>query len=102
MVDTWEFEGPYGNVPVRVASVMSTNSGDTCRALALRHCGIILQPTFLVGEDLRKGALVEILPHYRSVDLGIYALYASRQHVAPKVRVLIDYLVSAFRTPSWD
>lgn len=102
MGDTWEFEGPDGNVSVRVSSVMSTNSGDTCRALALRHCGIILQPTFLVGEDLRTGALVEILPQYRSVDLGIYALYASRQHVAPKVRVLIDYLVNAFRTPSWD
>ena len=31
---------------------MRTNSGDTCRAAAVRHQGIVLQPSFLVGADL--------------------------------------------------
>ena len=74
---------------------MRTNSGDTCRAAALRDQGIVLQPSFLVGADLRSGALVEILPQYRSVELGVYAVYPSRQHVAAKVRVLIDFLAQA-------
>ncbi|MGL9734762.1 MAG: hypothetical protein ACR5LF_00435 [Symbiopectobacterium sp.] len=43
------------------------NNGDTCRYAALAHQGIILQPDFLVGEDLRAGTLVEcypITPHW--------------------------------------
>lgn len=93
--DHWEFDGPEGPVAVSVSPRMRTNSGDTCRAAALRDQGIVLQPSFLVGADLRSGALVEILPQYRSVELGVYAVYPSRQHVAAKVRVLIDFLAQA-------
>jgi DNA-binding transcriptional LysR family regulator len=71
---------------------MFTNNGDTCRAVALAHQGVILQPTFLVGDDLAAGRLVEILPEYRSIELGIYAVYPTRKHVAPKVRALVNFL----------
>ena len=101
MGENWEFSGPDGPVSVQVAPRLSTNSGDTCRMAALRHCGIILQPTFLVGPDLLAGRLVEVLPAYRSIELGVYAVYPSRKHVAPKVRLLIDFLVEAFRKRAW-
>ena len=77
------------------------SSGDTCRVGALHHQGIILQPSFLVGEELRSGALVEILPAYRSIAIDIHAVYPSRKHVPPKVRLMIDFLVEAFRRPRW-
>lgn len=99
--DTWEFNGPQGRVTVKVTPRMHTNSGDTCRAVALRHHGIILQPAFLVGQDLLSGALVEVLPEYRSAEFGVYAVYPTRKNVTPRVRVLIDFLVEAFRTPAW-
>jgi DNA-binding transcriptional LysR family regulator len=100
--DTWNFEGPQGPVSVRVTPAMRSNSGDTCCAAALQHQGIVLQPSFMVGPHLRSGALVEILPEYRSIELGIYAVYASRRHLLPKVRVLIDFLVEAFRIRTWE
>lgn len=100
--EQWRFDGPGGPVTVRVTPRMTSNSGDTCRATALAHRGIVLQPSFLVGDDLRNGDLVELLPGWRSVEFGVYAVYASRRHVAPKVRVLIDYLVEAFREPPWE
>lgn len=99
--DTWSFEGPEGTVSVKVEPRMRSNSGDTCRAAALGHQGIIVQPTFLIGDDLRSGALVELMPQYRAVELGIYALYPSRKHVLPKVRLLVDYLVAALKKKSW-
>ena len=46
-------------------------SGDTCLAAALEHQGIILQPSFLVGDDLKSGALVQLLPEYLSIALGV-------------------------------
>lgn len=101
MGEQWEFEGPQGAVSVKVVPRMRTNSGDTCCAAAVQHQGIVLQPSFLVGSHLASGALVEVLPAYRSIELGVYAVYPSRKHLTPKVRALIDFLVDAFRMRGW-
>ncbi|MCG2591932.1 LysR family transcriptional regulator [Ramlibacter sp. XY19] len=99
--DTWEFDGPEGRVAVRTDPWLRTNNGDVCRAAALQHQGIILQPTFIVGADLASGKLVEVLPRYRSLTLGIHAVYQSRKHLTPKVRLLVDFLVRWFREERW-
>ena len=101
--DDWRFDGPQGPVSVTTRPCIRTNSGDTCRAAALAHQGVILQPTFLVGPDLAQGTLVELMPQYQSPELGIYAVYPTRQHVSAKVRKLIDFLVGqlAGRGPVW-
>jgi DNA-binding transcriptional LysR family regulator len=80
---------------------MRTNSGDTCSAAALQHGGIVLQPSFMVGAHLRAGTLVEVLPAYPSIELDVYAVYPSRKFLAPKVRLLIDFLAEAFRVKQW-
>jgi DNA-binding transcriptional LysR family regulator len=33
------------------------------------------------------------MPQYRAGELGIYAIYGSRKHLSPKIRLLIDFLV---------
>jgi DNA-binding transcriptional LysR family regulator len=101
MGERWEFDGPRGPVTVTIAPQMRTNSGDTCCAAALQHRGLVLQPTFLVGPHLASGALVEVMPQYRSAELGVFAVYPSRKHLTPKVRVLIDFLVEAFLARAW-
>lgn len=101
--DEWTFTGPQGTVSVKTKPCIHTNNGDTCRAAALSHQGVILQPTFLVGKDLADGSLVELMPSYRSEELGIYAVYPTRKHVSAKVRALIEFLATHFagRSPSW-
>ena len=99
--DEWHFTGPEGPVNVRIVSRIHTNNGDTCRRAALAHHGLVLQPDFIIGEDLRRGELVEVMPEYRSIEVGIYVVYPSRKHLPLKTRRLIDFLVDALRTPSW-
>lgn len=99
--DDWHFSGPDGEVTVRVIPRIHTNSGDTCRAAALEDQGIVLQPDFLVGPDLKRGTLVELMPEYRSIELDVFAVYATRKHLPMKTRRLIDFLVDAFTTASW-
>jgi DNA-binding transcriptional LysR family regulator len=99
--DNWRFTGPEGDVQVRVKPRIHTNSGDTCRAAALEDQGLILQPDFLVGPDLRQGALVEVLPGYRSIELGIHVVFATRKHLPVKTRRLVDFLVESFQRPAW-
>jgi len=97
--DEWHFHGPQGPVSVKTNPCFHTNNGDTCRAAALAGQGIILQPSFLVGEDVRRGALVELMPEFRARDIGIYAVYPTRKHVSPKVRSLIAFLKAHFSQP---
>jgi len=100
--DEWSFTGPEGEVRVRTQPRIHANNGDTCRAAALDHQGIILQPDFLVGDDLRQGTLVELLPDYASLTIGIHAVYPSRKYLPIKTRRMVDFLAAAFATPSWS
>jgi DNA-binding transcriptional LysR family regulator len=99
--NTWTFHGGAGEVSVRTTSRIHANNGDTCRAAALAHQGIILQPDFLVYEDLKAGSLVELMPDFRAAELGIFAVYPTRKQLPLKVRRLVDFLVEAFRKPVW-
>jgi len=95
--DQWSFEGPQGPLSVTVKPALRTNSGDTCIAAARKGRGVVLQPSFMVQADLQSGALVELMPQYRSIEFGIFAVYPTRQHVSPKVRALIDFLAKALQ-----
>jgi len=92
--DTWHFDTPRGPESVTVTPRLRTNSGDTCRAAALEHAGIILQPEFMVRGDLASRALVEVLPACRGPVFGVYAVYPSRAHLPGKVKALVDFLAT--------
>jgi DNA-binding transcriptional LysR family regulator len=100
--DEWRFEGPDGEVVVRTRARVYSNNGDTCCAIALSDGGIILQPSFMVSADLKRGQLVRVLPEYRSHELGIYAVYPSRKQLPLKVRCLVDFLADAFAAAPWQ
>jgi DNA-binding transcriptional LysR family regulator len=101
--DEWTFTAPQETpVVVHTHARIHANNGDTCRAAALEHQGIILQPDFIVADDVRRGDLVELLPTWRTMTLGIHAVYPSRKHLPIKTRRLVDFLVEAFAVPEWD
>jgi DNA-binding transcriptional LysR family regulator len=102
--DEWQLiDGESKAHTVKVNCHMRTNNGDTARAAALAGQGVIWQPTFLVGNDLRTGKLVQVLPEYRLPDIDVLAVYPSRRHLSARVRAVIDFLVEAFDgLPPWD
>jgi DNA-binding transcriptional LysR family regulator len=102
--DEWQMLGADGQQhAVKVQCVMHTNNGDTARSAALGGLGVIWQPSFLVGADLRAGHLQRVLPDYHMPDIDVLAVYPSRRHLSAKVRVMIDFLVEEFAgTPPWD
>jgi len=68
-----------------------------------RRPGADLVADLLIGDDLRTGRLVELLPGWRMTDIDVLALYPSRRHLSAKVRVMVDFLAEAFRgVPPWD
>jgi DNA-binding transcriptional LysR family regulator len=100
--DEWRFEDAQGKQhSVVTRPRLRANSGDTCRAAALADQGVIYQPQFLVGEDVRAGRLVRVLPALLGPVISIHVVYPSRKHLAGKVRAMVDFLGAAFQTPVW-
>lgn len=101
--DRWRFEHDGRSHTVRIRGPFSANNGDALRAAALAGQGIILQPTFIVGEDIRAGRLQTVLDEYRVAGLNVHAVYAHRQYLSAKVRTFVDFLDGYFGSPPyWD
>jgi DNA-binding transcriptional LysR family regulator len=93
----WSFRGPDGREhTVRVRGAVHANSGDLNSALAACGAGIAFEPDFIVGEDVRAGRLVALLPDYSVPPAPIYAVYPTRKHLSAKVRLFVGYLVERF------
>lgn len=102
--DEWRFRAEDGAIhTAKVSGPLHTNNGDTVRAALLAGLGVGWQPTFLIGEDLRDGRLVAVMPGFTLPDIDVMAVYPSRRHLSAKVRVMIDFLAESFRgVPPWD
>lgn len=100
----WHLSGPNGPVALRPVGPLSTNSSEVVREAVLSGLGIAFRSTWDVGPDLRAGRLVQVLPEWEgSSDVGLYAVYPSRQHLPAKVRAFIDFLAELYGPqPYWD
>ncbi|MFM9597213.1 LysR substrate-binding domain-containing protein, partial [Streptomyces scabiei] len=58
--------------------------------------GLSLVPRPYVERDLQAGRLQAVLEDWRTVTTTLYAVYPSRRHLAPKVRVFLDFLAETF------
>jgi DNA-binding transcriptional LysR family regulator len=88
----WRFQGPQGDVSVKVTPAFSSNSALALRKAAVAGIGIALVPRYSVAEDIAAGALVPLLPRYRVASRPLLAAYPRATTVPQKVRVFVDFL----------
>ena len=88
----WTLIGPEGTHQVHIHGPLCCNNGEGLREAALADLGIVMLPTFIVGEDLRQGKLQPVLPIYHPPTIDIYALYPVNRHLSVKVKLWIDFL----------
>jgi DNA-binding transcriptional LysR family regulator len=88
---------------VRLQGNLQIDNGDALRRVALQGHGIVCLPTYLVGEDLRAGRLVRLLPDQLTLEASAFAIYPQNRNPSPKVRALIDHLAATLGPePEWD
>jgi DNA-binding transcriptional LysR family regulator len=101
--DEWRFIDPAGQpVAVRVDGNLITASVDVLHEAAVAGEGVLLTPPFMIHKELEAGDLVPLLSDYQTVDVSIAAIYPHRRHLAPKVRLFIDALVTLFSGNKWS
>ncbi|MDX2103776.1 MAG: LysR family transcriptional regulator [Alphaproteobacteria bacterium] len=98
----WRFEGPQGPVAVQVRPRLTVNSGEAVRHAMLGGCGIAHLPRFIIGEDVDAGRLVPLLSAWSLPAHSLFAIWPPGRHLAPKVRVFIEFLSDAWRAAPWE
>jgi DNA-binding transcriptional LysR family regulator len=95
--DLWRFRDAQGNErSVRVKGNLHSNNGDLLAEAAAQGAGIVFEPAFIVGPELRAGRLVPLLQEFTAEPVPIFAVYPSRKHLSAKVRRFVDFLVERF------
>ena len=95
--NVWRFQDPSGRErAVRVAGTLHSNNGDLLAEAAARGAGIVFEPAFIVGPDVRAGRLVPLLQEFTPPPVPIYAVYPSRKHLSAKVRRFVEFLIARF------
>jgi DNA-binding transcriptional LysR family regulator len=95
----WRFTGTAGEVSVRVQGTVSSNFGEALKQAALLGHGISMHPYYMVSDDLKAKRLVGILPDYEPLELEIYMVYPTREHLPVRTRRFMDYLKRWAKTP---
>ena len=102
--DQWQFNIPGGEtMTIKVQGTLQANVADALRIAALSGLGLVILPTYMVGQDIRKSRLQAILTEYVPAPLEIHAVYPHRKHLSAKVRTFVDFLHDRFHPkPYWD
>jgi len=85
-----------------VKGLLEANDGQVLRAAALRHLGILVQPMYIVHEDVVAGRLVPVLREWELPRLTVSIAYPTRRHLPAKVRCFVDFLVEEFAKNDYE
>jgi DNA-binding transcriptional LysR family regulator len=99
----WPIRGADGDVVnIPITGKLVSNNGELLRHCALAGMGIMLRPSFAMGDDLASGRLVRLLPELHLGQLTVAMVYPSRRLLSAKVRTFVDFVVQRFQHPESD
>lgn len=95
------FQKKEGPISLKGAkSVLTINDGSSLKDAALEGLGIAYLPDFIVGDALENQELVAVFPDMPPEIRPVHLLYQSGPYIQPKLRHLIDFLSSEFKSKS--
>lgn len=81
---------------IHIDSLLDSNEGQVICAAGLAGLGIVIQPLYIVHEDIVAGRLVPVLTDWHLPPLTINLAYQSRRLQPAKIRAFNDFLVERF------
>jgi DNA-binding transcriptional LysR family regulator len=86
----------------KIKALLDANDGQILRVAALDGMGILVQPKYIIHDDVVAGRLVPVLDDWDLPRLTINVAFQTRQHMPAKVRLFIDALVERFRANDYE
>lgn len=97
----WSFNKPALDKGA-ISGNATSNQAPMLRELALRGVGIIRVADFVVADDIRAGALVQLLPEFTNQSREpIFALYQQQPVQSQRIRAFVEFLHQKFSHGPW-
>ena len=91
--DHWMFKEDGRVREIQVQGTLLTNNSEVMHEWALAGRAVTIKALWDVEDDIRAGRLVHILKPFQCDELNLYATYATRTHLPPRMRLFIDFVV---------
>ncbi|MBR0784764.1 LysR family transcriptional regulator [Bradyrhizobium iriomotense] len=88
-------DGKAHRVPIKGS--LSCNNGDALVAAAVAGTGLVLQPYFLVADELADGRLVQLLSSYKTKQFSVQLVTIPTARPRADIAKLSDFLFEAMR-----
>ncbi|QCI65313.1 LysR family transcriptional regulator [Phreatobacter stygius] len=83
---------------VRITSVLDSNDGQIIRAAAVAGHGILIQPLYIVHDEIAAGRLKVILDDWDLPPLTMNIAYQDKRRLPVKIKVFTEFLIAHMRT----
>jgi DNA-binding transcriptional LysR family regulator len=90
--DVWTFVTPDGPKDFQASGGFLANDVRAVHLAARTGYGIAYLALFEVADDLRNGRLVRVLRDFPAPGVPFSLVYPSRRHLAPRTRLVIDFI----------
>ncbi|MCS4250003.1 MULTISPECIES: LysR family transcriptional regulator [unclassified Pseudomonas] len=95
--DRWTFQENGHGLEVQIKGTLLSNNAEVIHDWAVGGSGIVLKALWDIQDDLRDGRLIALLEPYANDYLFLNAVFPSRRHLPPRVRVFLDFLADALQ-----
>lgn len=102
--DHWQFNNNTKEINIRVDGNYRVNNSEALKEALSKGLGIGRLPSFIAGDAIREGKLVNLFPSYSMPSKNVYAVYPERNYLPAKVRAFLDFAIEYFGEdyPYWD
>ena len=93
----WKFETPEGRKSISVDGPLCTNNVAIIRDAVLAGVGAAWLPDYVLGDELRDGRLLPLLPEAKLPPIRIFGIMPKQARQSASVRAVLDVLSAALR-----
>lgn len=92
--EQWPLPPEQASVEIELPKTAVASTLEPLIYMAEQGLGIAYLPDFAIGRQLREGLLVTVLDDYTDRSGPLRVLWPSSRHLAPKLRVFVDFLAA--------
>lgn len=96
----WTFEGAGGKVSIPIRGRFRSDSGEGVREAVISGYGIGMLPAWYFRDEIQNGKVKILLRDWQVPGVPVHLIYPSRRHLSPRVRAVMDFLISEFSNES--
>jgi DNA-binding transcriptional LysR family regulator len=93
-LERWPLRPEHAVIETELPRTAVASTIEPLICMAEQGVGIACLPDFAIGRQLREGVLVAVLDDYTDCLGTLRVLWPSSRHLAPKLRVFVDFLAA--------